>query len=295
VYDKTVRRRRAVLGLLIACSLILLTAYFGESSGGSLHAVQRGVMTVVSPIQNVASTAVSPVRNLVNWISDTFHAKGQVKDLRKENTALLRRNVALNEKLREAQQVAGLKEVDTNAGLAANRPVSATVIAASPNAWFRTIVIDKGTSAGIQDNMPVIGADENNGGLIGKVSIAASNTAVVQLVTDDRSYVSAEDVDTGFRSGVAPTVGNPGDLLLKFGTRNDTFTRGDIVITSGTCSTRNDSLFPRGIPIGTVTRVEGIGTDDPQVHVKPLVDLHRVEDVQVLTRSVDGNRSTACP
>ena len=43
MYDKTVRRRRAVLGLLVASSLILLTAYFGESAGGGLHSVQRGV------------------------------------------------------------------------------------------------------------------------------------------------------------------------------------------------------------------------------------------------------------
>jgi rod shape-determining protein MreC len=296
VYDKTVRRRRAVLGLLIACSLILLTAYFGESSGGSLHAVQRGVMTVVSPIQNVASTAVSPVRNLFNWISDTFHAKGDVKDLRKQNTALLHQNIALNEQLREAKQIAGLKVVDTNAGLAVNDPKSATVIAASQSAWFRTVVIDKGTSDGVREGMPVIGADEDNGGLIGKVSNASSNAAVVQLITDDHSYVSAEDVNTGVRGGVGPTVGNPGGLNFEFPGR-DTFTRGDIVITSGTCSTstRNDSLFPRGVPIGTVTRVDGIGTNDQQVHVKPYVDLHRVDDVQVLTRTVDGNRSNACP
>jgi rod shape-determining protein MreC len=294
VYDKTVRRRRAVLGLLIACSLILLTAYFGESSGGSLHAVQRGVMTVVSPIQNVASTAVSPVRNLFNWISDTFHAKGKVKDLDKQNTALLRQNIALNQQVREAKQIAGLKEVDTNAGLAANRPVSATVIEASPNAWFRTVVIDKGTSDGVRDNMPVIGADDNNGGLIGKVSNAAANTAAVQLITDDRSYVSAEDVNTGIRGGVGPTVGDPGDLTFQF-SGNNTFTHGDIVITSGTCSRTADSLFPRAIPIGTVTHVDGIGTNDQQVHVRPYVDLHRVDDVQVLTRTIDGNRSNACP
>ena len=49
MYDKTVRRRRAVLGLLVALSLILLTAYFGESAGGGLHAVQRGVLEVFAP------------------------------------------------------------------------------------------------------------------------------------------------------------------------------------------------------------------------------------------------------
>ena len=80
MYDKTVRRRRAVLGLLVACSLILLTAYFGESGGGALHGVQRGVLEVVSPIQEGASRALKPVRDLFGWVGDTSHAKGEVKD-----------------------------------------------------------------------------------------------------------------------------------------------------------------------------------------------------------------------
>ena len=49
MYDKTVRRRRAVLGLLVACSLILLTAYFGETGGGALHSVQRGTSEILTP------------------------------------------------------------------------------------------------------------------------------------------------------------------------------------------------------------------------------------------------------
>ncbi len=44
-----------------------------------------------------------------------------------------------------------------------------------------------------------------------------------------------------------------------------------------------------------MTHIDGIGTDDQQVHVRPLVNLHRVENVQVLTRTVDGNRSNVCP
>ncbi len=58
MYDKTVRRRRAVLALLVVLSLILLTAYFGESSEGGLHSVQRGFLTVVSPIQEGANKAL---------------------------------------------------------------------------------------------------------------------------------------------------------------------------------------------------------------------------------------------
>ncbi len=64
MHDKTVRRRRAVLGLLVVLSLLLLTAYFGEAPNGRLHAVQRDFLAVVSPIQDGANKALKPVRDL---------------------------------------------------------------------------------------------------------------------------------------------------------------------------------------------------------------------------------------
>ena len=84
MYDKTVRRRRAVLALLVAGSLILLTASFG--GGGALGGVQRGVVSVVAPVQEGASRALKPVRDLVGWVGDTFDAKGQLADLRTSAT-----------------------------------------------------------------------------------------------------------------------------------------------------------------------------------------------------------------
>ena len=79
MYDKTVRRRRAVLALLVVLSLILLTAYFGEAPNGGLHSVQRGFLTVVSPIQDGANKALKPVRDLFGWFGDTLHAKSQLR------------------------------------------------------------------------------------------------------------------------------------------------------------------------------------------------------------------------
>ena len=40
MHDKVVRRRRAVLAVLVLLSLFLLTAYFGEGNGGALHGMQ---------------------------------------------------------------------------------------------------------------------------------------------------------------------------------------------------------------------------------------------------------------
>ena len=49
-----------MLGVLVALCLVLLTAYFGESTGGALHSLQRGVLTVLSPIQEGTSRALKP-------------------------------------------------------------------------------------------------------------------------------------------------------------------------------------------------------------------------------------------
>ncbi len=84
MYEKTVRRRRAVLALLVVLSLILLTAYFGEAPSGGLHSVQRGFLTVVSPIQDGANKAVKPVRDLFGWFGSTLKAKSQNAELRKQ-------------------------------------------------------------------------------------------------------------------------------------------------------------------------------------------------------------------
>ena len=88
MYDKTVRRRRAVLGLLVASSLILLTAYFGESGSGALHGVQRGTSEVLNPVQEGASRALKPVRDLFGWFGDTLDAKGKVEELSAERDRL---------------------------------------------------------------------------------------------------------------------------------------------------------------------------------------------------------------
>ena len=79
---QVVRRRRAVLAVLVLLSLFLLTAYFGERSSGSLHGVQRGAMEVLAPIQEGANRALKPFRDLFGWFGDTLDAKDERDKLR---------------------------------------------------------------------------------------------------------------------------------------------------------------------------------------------------------------------
>jgi rod shape-determining protein MreC len=286
VYDKTVRRRRALLALLVVLSLLLLTAYFGEASNGRLHDVQRGFLTVVSPVQDAANKALKPVRDLFGWFGDTLHAKSQLAQSLKQTDTLRRQLVADQAEKRTYRQLLALYHLD-QLGIGDYRPVTATVITKSPNIWYSTVNIDKGESAGVRVNDPVV----NGEGLVGKVAQVAPDGAQVDLITDSTMGVSAR-IGTGTATGIVqPKVGDPNDLLLQYLPANSRATKGEYVVTSGTVASPDDSLYPPGLMIGQVTSTNEESAYK-SVNVHPVVNLHDLDVVQVLT-SAPGSRPSA--
>jgi rod shape-determining protein MreC len=278
VYDKTVRRRRAVLVLLVVLSLLLLTAYFGEAPNGRLHSVQRDFLTVVSPIQDGANKALKPVRDMFGWIDSTLHAKSQRDQLLKQVDKLHRELIANQAEKRTYRELEAMYSLDNQLGVNDYHPVTATVVGKSPNIWYATVVIDKGESAGVRVNDPVI----NGEGLVGKVAQVASDGAQVSLITDSTIGVSARLGTTNATGIVQPKVGEPNDLLLQYLPANTIANPGDYVVTSGTVSSPDDSLYPPGILIGQVTSVNEESAYK-SVNVRPAANLHDLDVVQVLT------------
>jgi rod shape-determining protein MreC len=267
-----------VLVLLVVLSLILLTAYFGEAPGGRLHSVQRDFLTVVSPIQDGANKALKPVREAFGWVGDTVHAKSQRDQLRREVDKLRRELIANDAEKRAYGELVGIYHLDKRLSIANYRPVTATVVARSPNIWYSTVTIDKGEAAGVRVNDPVINAE----GLVGKVAQTASDGAQVSLITDSTMGVSARISTTNTVGIIQPKVGEPNDLLLQYLPVNAQANPGEYVETSGTVSSPDDSLYPPGIPIGQVTSANEESAYR-SVNVRPLANLHNVDVVQVLT------------
>jgi rod shape-determining protein MreC len=283
VHDKTVRRRRAVLALLVVLSLLLLTAYFGEAPGGRLHSVQRDFLTVVSPIQDGANKALKPVRDLFSWFGNTLHAKSQLAQALEQTDKLRRQVVAEQAEKRSYRELLALTHLD-RLGVGDYRPVTATVVLKSPNIWYSTVGIDKGESAGVHINDPVV----NGEGLVGKVAQVASDGALVDLITDSSMGVAAR-IGTSDASGLLqPKVGEPNDLLLQYLPANTQANAGEYVVTSGS-ATPGESLYPPGLLIGQVTSVnEESGYTSVNVH--PIANLHDLDIVQVLTAAA-GTRA----
>jgi rod shape-determining protein MreC len=281
MHDRAVRRRRAVLVVLVAASLILLTAYFGESSNGSLHSVQRTAMGVLSPIQQGANRVLKPVRDLFGWFGDTIHAKSQRDQYKREAEAYRAKLAQTELALGQKAQLDKLQTQDTTGGMQKYAPVQAHVYLRSPNAFYQRLSITAGTSEGVHAGDPVI----DGGGLLGVVLTATGGSAVVSLVTDQNFSVSALAGSSREPGSVQPAIGAPGDLLLNMVQDSTGVHGGDLVYTSGTVQSRLEDRYPPGILIGTVKRIDpGTGDLDRRIHIKPAADLRHADIVQVLTQ-----------
>jgi rod shape-determining protein MreC len=112
------------------------------------------------------------------------------------------------------------------------------------------------------------------------------------LITDQQFRAGARTLESRTPGIIMTRAGNPDDLILGRTLRTDVVQKGETVLTAGTTSTRDDleSPFPPDLPIGRVTHVDEAGTDAQVVHVRPFVDLRRINFAEVLTQRVNGNR-----
>jgi rod shape-determining protein MreC len=248
------------------------------------------MLEIVAPIQEGASRVLKPVRDLLGWADDTFAAKHEVVTLRHQLQQQRAAAIANQAAARQNAKLRALLELDSDAQLEHQGPVTARVIGQSPTVWYATININKGSSSGVRVDQPVVTGD----GLVGKVTTVSGHAAVVTLITDHSLAVSARVNESPGVSGmVKAAVGDPGDLVLQYLTSRDTVLPRQTVVTAGTISrsTRWQSLFPPGIPIGRVTRVEDPASDTQVVHVRAFADLRHLEFVQVLTRPATRPRA----
>ena len=289
MHDKQVRRRRAVLALLVSISLILLTAYFGESPSSPLHSIQRGIVEVISPIQQGASTVLSPVKDIAGWFSDTLNAKSRADRLQNELNHATAKLALYQQRASLTNQLENQLRLNASNSLSTYQPVAANVISKDPSLWYQTITVDKGSSDGVTLNDPVTG----DGALVGKVTTIDPSSSVVTLITDHTFAVAAQVEDTGGDTGVlVPAVGNPNQLLLQGLPSRAPVVTTQQVVTAGFSDPSDkalDSLYPPGIPIGTVSNAnQNELLTSQQVQVAPAANLRHLSVVQILTRPHPG-------
>lgn len=282
MYRKQVRRRRAVLALLIVGSFALLTLTYGQGSDG----IQRGVSAIFSPIQSVADRALKPARDLVNWFDETFDAKGENARLHRQLEEARRQAVGAKAALAENAQLRKLVELDESGAIPSGyTEVTGRVIARSPTVWFSDVTIDVGSGDGVRVGDPVVNGD----GLVGRVAAVTGGSAKVTLIADHSLAVGAKIVPNGAQGVLKPSIGDPEDLILEYLEAERRVGKGQSVVTSGWRGEGIAAVYPPNLPVGEVTEASIVEQEaQAQVHVKPYADLRDLDIVQVLTGGSRG-------
>ena len=260
------RRTRSLLVAVVLGHVLLISAQVATPGGPSL--LRTTVVGVVTEFQEASWIVAGALHSV--W--DGYAA---LRGVREENARLARENTDLRVQLQQARaNAAGAGDMRALLGLRPHLPWTTTgadVVAGSLSPDYRAITIDKGLGDGVRRDMPVI----NSAGVLGRVALPAGNTATVQLIID-RSAAVAVRIDRTRTEGIALGHGD-GTLRLEYLSATAEVTEGDTVVTAGI-----DGIYPQGLGVGRVERVQRAGPAYRQVVVRPFADFSRLETVLVL-------------
>jgi rod shape-determining protein MreC len=273
-------RARLVAAVLVLVSLALITVYFRESEDGALHGAQRIGLSVAMPFEVAGERIARPFRDAWGWASDLVGAKDENEKLRKEVEELRQKVIQQQTAVSEnARLKALLQFVDGPNFPSGFDGVATRVVGRPPSAYNQEVLIAAGSSSGVQRNDPVVTKD----GLVGLVTDVTSNGAKVTLLTDQASAVSAAVLESGAAGIVRHGPSDSSALILDRVSKDELVSEGDLVITAGWRSGKLESLYPRGIPVGTV---KSVGQQDvdlyKRIQVTPLVSFDSLAEVIVL-------------
>lgn len=206
----------------------------------------------------------SPVRGAFSYVAypfqKTFYVIGQkthnffglvfsIGDYRRENERLIRENNQLLSQVAELQdQKTENQELRRQLELSprgAYKLESSLVIGQDPRRSGSWVVIDRGSSSGIEEGMAVIVYD---GILIGKVSEVYSNSAKVILLSDASSSINVSDSETSAKGILSGEYGL--GIIIEMVEQTDVLRVGDDIVTSGL-----GGAMPKGLLIGKVDQV----------------------------------------
>jgi rod shape-determining protein MreC len=272
-------KARLVAALLVLVSLGLITIYFRESSEGELHTAQRIGVSILAPFEAAGERVARPFRDAWAWTADVLDAKEENEKLRKENEALRDQAIRNETAAQENQRLRDLLGYLAGPSFPDDyRRVVSRVTVRPPSPYQQFVLINAGKDAGVRKGYPVVASS----GLVGLVTEVTSNIAKVTLLTDQASSVSATVLESS-ATGIVEQGASAGSLILNRVGKDELVEEGNLVVTAGWRTSSIESIYPRGIPIGTV---ESVGQQDvdlyKRIQVAPLVDFDSLAEVIVL-------------
>jgi rod shape-determining protein MreC len=272
--------------------IVLVGVLFAQVLGLAVQVKRTNEIESTRLIRIWAVGAVTPLEKTLVRVQTTiggiWHNYFYLRGVRAENRAL-----KLEIERMRLEQVRMTQDADQARRLQAllafkeqfiSQTVAAQVIGSSGSEQSRAVYIDKGESSGIKPDMAVITAD----GIVGKVLHVYRSTSLVLLINDQTSGVGAILEKTRLQGILRGTPA--GEIALEKVMSDETVPVGELVLTSG-----GDRIFPKGLPVGRVTKVSPGSDLFLNIRVKPAISLSRLEEVLVVTkideRQAESDRS----
>jgi rod shape-determining protein MreC len=244
----------------------------GSSASGGTRLIRVWTVTAISPFERaLVSTGSFVRRNFYNYL-DLHNVRKQNRALQAEVDQLKLEHVRLQQ---DAEQAKRLRVLLGFTQHYVGQLLPAQVIGTSGTELSHMIQIDKGSKNGVKVDMPVITPD----GIVGKVKDVFPYTSLVLLISD-RDSGAGVILQNSRLQGVLR--GSPqGELRIGEMMSDEKVEAGEEVVTSG-----GDRIYPKGLPVGTVSKVSPDRDNDPflAVKVKPAADLNRLEEVLIVTK-----------
>lgn len=232
----------------------------------------RAIVFLTSPIQALISGTIDEIAGFFQNYLFLLSTRRDHLQTMEENRKLLGTIAQLQEAQQENSRLRRLIKFQEEFKL---ETVVARVVAKDVSSEFRALRINRGESSGIQKDMAVV----TNEGVVGRVLRTTASTSDVVTVLDLLSAVDSFVARSRARGVI--TGRTESTCQLKYALRTDDIEPGDVLISSGL-----GGIFPKGIPVGTVSKVDrkayGISQD---VDVRPSVDFSRLEEVLVVTHA----------
>ncbi|HWN08974.1 MAG TPA: rod shape-determining protein MreC [Pyrinomonadaceae bacterium] len=271
--QKEIRQRAPVWLVILLLTNLGIMAVGARDEATHQRMFRVWIQAFASPVQNIFAKAGGAgsglIGQIVNFRQTALENEGLKKELASTKVALQNARQATAEKER-LQSLLSLKEqtgYDT---------VAARVIARDPSIWFNTVTIDRGSSAGVALNMPVVTA----GGIVGRVIALSPWTAQVMMITDEKAAAGAIVGQLG-GSGALGSVrgsGESGLIEMRYVSGLQQVDVGDYILTTG-----QDNIYPPGLRIGEVVQVKhGTATQSHEILIRPGAKLDQLEEVAVL-------------
>jgi len=263
-------------GLIVGAGLTLLALGVLSSGRQDGGLVGRSVGVLGAPVQAVVRTVADGLGSAVDHYVFLVGESEEADALRQEVAGLKRDLLAVQEVALENQRLKNLLEFKESTDL---KLVPARVVGRSATAWYQSFVLDKGSSAGVRVDCPVV----TPAGVVGRVFEAGPSASRVLLLTDANSAVDALVQSTRAQVLVEGRL-DPICRVLYLA-RGDEAAPGDRVVTSGL-----GGVFPKGLLLGEISRIQvRPGEVFHTAELIPSADFSRLEEVFVVLReSADG-------